>query len=121
MHCLSLKYYFLYLNIVWTFIYLTVLRKYPELFTDTVFLYLMVLKIFPRLWGTGISDAIFLFFTATVQRSVDCNDSEVESAVEAYLKYAQEHVGGVGRKLIICSTRGLKYSDTKEHLQIKCG
>ena len=43
------------------------------------------------------------------------------SAVEAYLKYAQDHVGGVGRKLIICSTRGLKYSDTKEHLRIKCG
>ena len=35
---------------------------YPELCTDTVFLYLMVLKIFPRLWGTGISDAIFLSF-----------------------------------------------------------
>ena len=39
---------------------------------------------------------ISLFFTASVQRSVDCNESEVESAVPAYHKYAPHHVGGGG-------------------------
>ena len=40
----------------------------------------------------------FLFFTASVQRSVDCNDSDIESAVQAFLKYAPDRVGGGGRK-----------------------
>ena len=39
---------------------------------------------------------ILLLFTASVQRSVDCNESEVESAVPAFHKYARHHVGGEG-------------------------
>ena len=53
MHYLSLRHYFLYLNIVWTFKYMAVLRKYPELCIDTLLLYLMVLKIFPVAVGYG--------------------------------------------------------------------
>ena len=60
-HFLSLRCYFLYLNIIWSFIYLTLLLKYPDLCTVSLLLYVMVLKtIFLRLWGTGISDAIFI-------------------------------------------------------------
>ena len=51
-HYLSLRHYFLY----WLGLYIT---DSAEFCTDTVLLYVMVLKYFPRLWGTGISDAIF--------------------------------------------------------------
>ena len=33
-----------------------------------------------------------------VRRSVDCNESEMESAVQTYLNCAPDHVGGGGRK-----------------------
>ena len=48
-HFLSLRHYFLYLNIIWTFIELTLLEKYPDLCTVSVLLYLIALKtISPR-------------------------------------------------------------------------
>ena len=36
----------------------------------------------------------FFIFTASVQRSVDYNESEVEIAVQAFLKYALDCVSG---------------------------
>ena len=66
-HFPSLRSYFIYLNIIWTFILLTVLWKYPDVCTVSPHLYLcyylMVLKtISPDCGGMGISDASFFFF-----------------------------------------------------------
>ena len=57
MQFLSLRCYFLYLNIILT---LTLLWKYPNLCTVSLLLYLMVLKtIFP---GCGVRASLMLFF-----------------------------------------------------------
>ena len=56
MHFLSLRRYFLYLNITWT---LTLLRKYRNLYCFITSISHGVENYFPRLWGMGISDAIF--------------------------------------------------------------
>ena len=55
-HVLSLRYYFLYLNIIWTDPALKVSRS---LYCFTASISHGVKNYFPRLWGRGISDAIF--------------------------------------------------------------
>ena len=57
MQFLSLRCYFLYLCIIWT---LTLLLKVSQsVYCFTTSISHGVENYFPRLWGTGISDAIF--------------------------------------------------------------
>ena len=57
MQFLSPRCYFLYLCIIWT---LTLLLKVSQsVYCFTTSIYHGVENYFPRLWGTGISDAIF--------------------------------------------------------------
>ena len=59
-HFLSLIHYFLYLNIIWSFIQLTLLLKYPDLCTVSLLLYLMVLKTISP--GCGVRASLMLFY-----------------------------------------------------------
>ena len=56
MQFLSLRCYFLYLNIIWTD---TALKVSQSMHSFTTSISHGVENYFPRLWGTGISDAIF--------------------------------------------------------------
>ena len=60
-HFSSLRCYFLYLNIILTLIYITdtALKVSRSLHCSTTSISHDVENCFPRLWGTGISDAIF--------------------------------------------------------------
>ena len=59
-HLLSLKHYFLYLNIIMTFTKLTLfaLTVSQSMYCSTSSVSHSVENYFPRLWGIGISDAI---------------------------------------------------------------
>ena len=56
-HFLSLRHFFLHLNIIWTFI--TALKIFQSLYCYNTSISHGIENYFPRLWGTGISDAIF--------------------------------------------------------------
>ena len=56
MQFLSLRHYFLYLNIIWTL----TLKVSQSVYCFTTSISHGVENYFPRLWGTGISDAIFI-------------------------------------------------------------
>ena len=56
MQFLSLRCYFVYLNIIWT---VSALKVSRSLYCFTASISHSVENCFPRLWGTGISDTIF--------------------------------------------------------------
>ena len=58
MHFLSLRHYFLYLNIFWTYVTDAALKVSQCLYCFITSISHGVEKCFPKLWGTGISDGI---------------------------------------------------------------
>ena len=90
MHFLPLNCYFLNLNIIWT---LTLLGKHPDLCIVSLLLYLNgVGNYFPRLWGIGISGAIFTTSVASIRYTVFHSVSKPQKLV---LLYPQTKVGDI--------------------------
>ena len=66
MQFLSLRCYFLHLNLIWT---LTLLWKYPNLCTVSLLLYLMVLKTISL--GSGVRASLMLFWNNLIWEKID--------------------------------------------------
>ena len=83
-HFLSLRCYFLYLNIIWTFIEVTLRWKYPGLCTVSLLLYVMVLKTIPQAVGYGHLWCYFSYFQLDLYREI-CFSSSICKSIICFL------------------------------------